>query len=78
MPLIVQFQFTDGTSTTEFVPAEIWRYNENEVSKVFYFDKEVEKVILDPELQTADTDLDDNVFPRVEQPSKFDQFKDGK
>lgn len=75
MPLIVEFTFTDGTTATEFVPAEIWRYDENNVHKVFYFDKEVEKIVLDPRRQTADTQMENNVFPRVEEPSKFDEFE---
>jgi hypothetical protein len=75
MPIIIEFNFTDGTSQMEHIPAEIWRYNEKEVSKVFYFDKEVESVVLDPERETADVDVQDNIFPRVEQPSKFDEFQ---
>lgn len=78
MPLILEFTFTDGAKQTEFVPAEIWRYNENEISKVFYFDKEVKSIVLDPERQTADVDVENNFFPKVQQPSKFDEFKEKK
>ncbi|MTI41978.1 M1 family metallopeptidase [Fulvivirga lutimaris] len=75
MPIIVEFTFADGTKTIEKIPAEIWRKNEKEVSKVFYFDKEVTNVVLDPNLETADTDVSDNVFPRKREVSKFDEFK---
>lgn len=78
MPIIIEFNFTDGTKQTEHIPAEIWRYSENEVSKVFYFDKEVESIVLDPERQTADTDVQNNIFPKVEQPSRFDEFQENR
>src|SRR5690606_1249 len=35
MPLIIQFNYVDGTSEVERIPAEIWRLNEAEVTKVF-------------------------------------------
>ncbi|ELR68125.1 Zn-dependent aminopeptidase [Fulvivirga imtechensis AK7] len=78
MPVIVEFTFKDGTKTTEKIPAEIWRYNEEEATKVFVFDKEVTNIVLDPKLETADTDVENNIFPRQEVPSEFDQFKDKK
>ncbi len=76
MPIIVEFTFADGTKTIEKLPAEIWRKNEKEITKVFYFDKEVTNVVLDPNLETADTDVSDNVFPRKKEVSKFDAFKE--
>ena len=78
MPIIVEFTFTDGTKETQKIPAEIWRYNEKEVNKVFMFDKEVASITVDPELATADTNTDNNAFPRVEEPSKFDEMKSGR
>jgi len=76
MPIIVEFTFEDGSKTTEKIPAEIWRYNENEITKVFAFDKQVSNIVLDPNLETADTDTEDNTFPRQKSSSKFDEFKD--
>ncbi|UII27999.1 M1 family metallopeptidase [Fulvivirga maritima] len=74
-PLIVKFTFKDGTSTTETIPAEIWRMNEQEVTKVFAFDKEVTDIVVDPEEKTGDTNTEDNIFPREPSLSKFEQFK---
>ncbi len=77
-PLIVEFTFADGSKQVERIPAEIWRYNEEEVTKVFAFDKEVTNIVVDPNEETADIDVDDNVFPRpMEQESQFDKFKQG-
>lgn len=74
-PLIVEFTFADGTKETEMIPAEIWRRNEKEVTKVFMKDKEVVNIALDPNLKTADVDVSNNIFPRQEGTSRFDKFK---
>lgn len=74
-PVILEFQFEDGTKEMKKIPAEIWRYNEQEVTKVFAFQKKVEKIILDPALMTGDAEAEDNVFPREADNSRFDQFK---
>lgn len=80
MPVIVELKFADGTSRIERLPAEIWRYNDQEISKVFVSDKPVVAIVLDPNEETADIDTTDNVFPREEKAegSKFDEFKQGK
>jgi aminopeptidase N len=75
MPLILEFQFADGTREIQRIPAEIWRYNNEKVSKVFAFDKAVQQVVLDPLLETADVDTENNYFPRQAQPSRFELFK---
>ena len=75
MPLIIEFTFKDGAKEIKRIPAEVWRYNEQKITKVFVLDKEVTNIALDPNLETADINIEDNVFPRVEVPSKFDQFK---
>ncbi|MEN9292169.1 MAG: hypothetical protein RLZZ357_2013, partial [Bacteroidota bacterium] len=58
MPLIIEATFADGSTKVERIPAEIWRIEEQKVSKVFIYDKEVVSFRLDPFLETADTDLD--------------------
>ena len=75
MPIIVEFEFTDGTSEVQKIPAEIWRMDQNKVSKVFVLEKEVQQITLDPFLETADTDTENNYFPPQPQQSKFELFK---
>ena len=58
MPIILEFQFVDGTSEIVRVPVQIWQKNNEHISKIFFFEKEVEKIVLDPLLETADTDRD--------------------
>jgi len=75
MPLILEITFEDGTKQTERIPAEIWRLNNEKVNKVFAFDKAVKSIILDPNLETTDIDTDNNYYPRIVSPSKFELFK---
>ncbi|MBI1770173.1 MAG: M1 family peptidase [Bacteroidetes bacterium] len=75
MPVIIEWTYKDGTKETDRIPAEIWRVNENKVTKVFAKEKEVASVTVDPLKETSDITTDDNVFPRVAQPSKFDEMK---
>lgn len=75
MPVIIQWTYKDGTKEIERIPAEIWRVNETTVTKVFVKEKEVVSIVLDPLKETTDVGAADNVFPRTNEPSKFDQFK---
>lgn len=77
-PLIIEWTYEDGSKEKEYLPAEIWRLNEEEVTKVFAKDKKVVNIVLDPDKETADTELSDNVFPRADMTSRFDQFKSKK
>lgn len=77
MPLIIQFNYADGTSEVERIPAEIWRLNESDVSKVFAKKKEVKSIVLDPYRETADIDESNNAWPRQYAPSRFEMFKGG-
>ena len=78
MPVIIEWTFKDGSKEIDRIPAEIWRLNENEVKKVFVKSKEVVRVVIDPNRETADTELSDNIFPKKPSESKFDQLKKGK
>ncbi len=77
MPLIFKVEYMDGTSEEIRVPVEIWRYNNWEVSKLIVTRKEVKSIILDPNLETADADLNNNFFPRRTVPTRFQIFKQG-
>ena len=63
MPIILEFIFEDGSKERHFIPAEIWKMDDLQVSKVFYSKKELKEVILDPNTQTADVDRSDNYWP---------------
>jgi len=78
MPVIVNFTFKDGTTEVVRIPAEIWKKNDKEVSKVFFFKKEVISIGLDPFLETADVDFSNNNWPPQMELSKFKLYKNKK
>ncbi|MEK6780960.1 MAG: M1 family metallopeptidase [Bacteroidota bacterium] len=75
MPVIIEWIYKDGTKEIDRLPAEIWRINEKTVTKVFVKEKEVSNVVLDPQKETADINTNDNVFPKTEEMTKFDELK---
>ena len=75
MPVIVQMTYQDGQQEIMTIPAEIWRKNNAEVSKVFITEKPVVSFVLDPFQQTADTDLSNNAWPQQAAPSRFELFE---
>jgi hypothetical protein len=74
MPIIVEFTYKDGTKERKTYPAQIWRYNDAEITKVFSSSKEIESIVLDPDLETADVETSNNSWPQ-EKADKFDKFK---
>ena len=75
MPLILQFDFADGTSEIKRIPAEIWSRNNLKTSKVFVFDQEVVAVTLDPFQETADCDTGNNRWPPETVENRFELYK---
>jgi hypothetical protein len=75
MPIILEWTFKDGTKEIEKIPAQIWRKNENQVVKVFFKEKEVSGIRLDPMRETADIDETNNNWPVKEMPTKFEIYK---
>lgn len=75
MPVIIEWTYTDGTKEVDRIPAQIWRKNENHISKVFLKDKEAASIKLDPLRETADINEANNVWPKSEAPSKIAIYK---
>jgi len=75
MPLILEFTYSDGTSEIKHIPAEVWRYNGEQITKVFVTEKEISKIQLDPYRELCDTDVSNNSWPRQPQPTRFQLFK---
>lgn len=75
MSIIIEWTYTDGTREIERIPAQVWRKNENHLTKVFIKDKEVKSIKLDPNRETADIDESNNSWPTVQTESKFQVFK---
>ncbi len=75
MPIIVEFKYQDNSTEIYRIPAEIWNKNSEKVSKVFVTSKVVSQITLDPYLETADTDRDNNYYPSQSEMSRFDVFE---
>ncbi|MCR5887309.1 M1 family metallopeptidase [Hymenobacter sp. J193] len=75
MPVVVQMTYEDGKQEVVNIPAEIWRKNNAQVTKVFITEKPVVSFVLDPFLETADTDLSNNAYPNRAAPSRFELFE---
>ncbi|WP_027381790.1 M1 family metallopeptidase [Epilithonimonas caeni] len=77
MPIILEFTFEDGSKLNDKISVQIWRHNEQKVSKTYYFDKKLKSVQLDPMRETADIDTSNNLWTATstETQSKFQVFK---
>nr|MBA2746619.1 M1 family peptidase [Flavisolibacter sp.] len=76
MPIIIEWTYADGTKEVEKIPAQVWRLNENRVTKFFSKDKQVTGILLDPMKETADIDESNNVWGgTTAPPRRFDVFK---
>ena len=80
MPIILEFTFEDGSKLNDKIPAQVWRHDEKNVSKTYYFDKKLKSVQLDPLKETADIDTSNNFWSSEKitsnNTSKFQVFKE--
>ena len=74
MPIIVYYTYKDGTKERKVYPAQIWRFNDKEITKVFSSSKEVTKITIDPNQETADVNTSNNSWPK-ENKNNFEKFK---
>ncbi len=75
MPIIIEWTYADGTTEREVLPAEVWRHNEAEYKHSFLKEKEVVSIVVDPNQEIADVDMNNNVFPKAEGDDAFERFK---
>ena len=75
MPIIVEYEYEDGSKEKIKYPVQVWRKNDNEVSKMVTSNKKIVNIILDPDLETADIDTSNNAWPKKQEDSDFDKFK---
>ena len=75
MPIVLDVEFTDGSHEEVRIPVEIWRHNEERVTKMLIREKEIRSITLDPHLETADSNLDNNHWPPRLRPSRFELFQ---
>ncbi len=76
MPVILLITYADGSEEELRIPAEIWRRHPKKVSKLLLSRQEITSIVLDPHLETADTDRSNNYYPTRPIKSRFQLFKE--
>ena len=76
MPVIVDYNYEDGTKERFKYPVQIWRKNDSIVKRLITSDKKLIGVELDPDAETADINLNNNSWPEKISTSDFDKFKE--
>jgi hypothetical protein len=74
-PLVLEIQLASGKKYIERVPAEVWRYSPKKITKLIITDEPMVGLTQDPYLETADTDVSNNAWPRKATPSRLELFK---
>ena len=75
MPIIFKTYYEDGTEELEIIPAEAWRFDNTTFTKTYKKQKKMLKVELDPYLETADINRNNNHFPPKQEENRFEIFK---
>jgi len=75
MPIILGLTYADDTTERMYIPAEIWQKSTAAVKKLLVLDKELKSVVVDPDWETADVDVENNHYPRRMIPSRLETFK---
>ena len=75
MPIIVEYSYADGSSERVTYPVQVWRKNDASVKKLLTTNKELIGVVIDPDAETADINLNNNSWPKEEATNDFDKFK---
>jgi aminopeptidase N len=76
MPVVLKIGYEDGEERVMRLPAELWKKNRKEVSKLLVSKKKVVSIELDPNLEIADSDRTNNDWPAKPQELKFSLEKD--
>lgn len=76
MPIILRIGYAGGDEDVVRIPAHIWRRSPKQVTKLFITKREIEKIEIDPFLETADVDRSNNTWPREPEKSRFELFQE--
>jgi hypothetical protein len=71
MPVILRLEYADGSEEIVRIPAEIWRRDNDQVTKVITTKKAIKHILMDPYLETADVDTNNNHWTIRGKPGYF-------
>ena len=74
-PLVLEIELKSGKKYIERIPAEVWRYSPQKITKLIVTDEPMAGLTQDPYWETADTDTSNNAWPRKIAPSRLELFK---
>jgi len=74
-PLPLKLTYANGDTEEVMIPAEIWRRNSKNVTKLITRKNRIKSIELDPHHQTADADFDNNSYPPVMRPGRLEMYK---
>jgi hypothetical protein len=74
-PLPLKITYNNGEVESLMIPAEIWRRNSKNVTKLLMRKKRISTVELDPAHQTADANYNNNRFPPLINNSRIELYK---
>ncbi|MCF6307037.1 MAG: M1 family metallopeptidase [Flavobacteriaceae bacterium] len=75
MPIIAEYTYSDGTTKRVTYPVQIWKTSNGTIGKVITSEKEITKIVVDPDEETADIDTSNNTWPKRKKLGEFDSFK---
>jgi len=75
MPIILELAYEDGNSEQIRLPAEIWRRSPHQLKKLLVTEQKIVSIVVDPLQETADTDIENNYYPRRIIPSRIESYK---
>lgn len=75
-PLPLRITYADGQVEELQIPAQIWRFDAEQVTRLFITEKEITAIEFDPYRATADANTANNAWPRKAKTSRFKLFKE--
>ena len=75
MPVILQLEYEGGETKEIRLPAESWRRSPHSLKKLLVSEDKITAIVVDPLQETADTDIENNYYPRRIIPSRIDSYK---
>ncbi len=75
MPILLELEYADGSKQSRRLPAEVWKNNPHTVTVRVMSPKELVSVMVDPNWETADVDMDNNAYPRRILPSRLEVYE---
>jgi hypothetical protein len=64
MPVVMQITWADGSVEELRLPAEVWMDDSTRFTKLVVAEQEIQKIVVDPHVEMADANPDDNTWPR--------------